>query len=252
MNRVFSLVLALLLSLTALTGCKKEKSPFASVIPEAPAFTAVLDAADVLPTESERDMTAKNDALFALTGAEIAVVAVNTAEPLALSDFARQTYNKWGVGSKERGNGILILLSVGQADYYVMPGMGLTGVLTNETIQGLVRTHLEPHFANGEYGTGTAALFDAILAHLEQAYAVEVNAWSGAPGPYTPAESLVEEENGASFGQILLIGIPILLFFLILILLWNIFARKIGGGRTAYSSPRRRRALGKKGRIRRL
>lgn len=210
---------ALFLVLLLLNGCGKEESPFSPLIPDAPDFSSVYDGAGVFSSRTKADFDAKNDALFALTGAEIAVITVETTGELSAGDFARQAFNKWGVGSAERMNGVLLLLIPAEEDYYLQTGSGMNVILPPEALRALTRTYLEPDFAAGQYAAGAEALFEALLSNLEKTYSVDVDTWTGAPGTFTSAGTpVIEEETGGSALTVVLILLAVFVLVLLLFL----------------------------------
>ena len=232
-HRAAALLLAVLLVFAAfLTACgKKDEPPFSEYIPDAPEAFYVYDEADVLNAEVKAHVVSQNDALFALSGAQIVIVAVPTTGDLPIADFAHQLFNKWGIGSAERGNGILVLLSIESDDYWVLQGEGLSDTLPNEVLRAMNNTHLEPYFAKKQYADGVRALVDALVAHFETIYSIDVDTWSGAPGEFTPAlpESSTEEESGKPSMVLTVLMWAILGVIVILIVI--VILKNIGGGR---------------------
>ena len=97
----------LALAAVLLTG-----SVFAAA-PAAPEGSCVLDEANVL---SERTEQAVNDLTIALSeacGAEIAVLTVDFTGASSTADYAADTLNSWGVGDRDKNNGVLLLLVIG-------------------------------------------------------------------------------------------------------------------------------------------
>ena len=188
-------------------------------LPEPTSQFYVLDEAGVLGPAAEAKIVSENQALFALTGAEIAVVCVDTTGTADIADYAYDLFNKWGIGSTQRNNGVLILLSIGEDDYWVLQGQGLEETLTSGMLKLWNNDYLEPHFAKKQYEDGVLALFDAIVAHLETMYSVDIESWDGAPGEFTPKDAAPAEKDGdgsSVFMTVLIVIIVILLILLIL------------------------------------
>lgn len=191
----------------------------ANGLPEPTDLFYVLDEADVLSSAAEAKIVSENQALFALTGAEIAVVCVDTTGTADIADYAYDLFNKWGIGSAQRNNGVLILLSIGEDDYWVLQGEGLEDTLTSGMLKLWNNDYLEPHFAKKQYEDGVLALFDVIVDHFETVYAVDIESWDGAPGEFTPKEAAPAEKDGdgsSVFMTVLIVIIVILLILLIL------------------------------------
>ena len=85
--------------------------PAFAVTPERPENQYVLDEAGVLSEETEQEIISKNADLFQKTGAQIVVVAVDFLDGEEIGDYANYLFNYWGIGSVERNNGLLLLMT---------------------------------------------------------------------------------------------------------------------------------------------
>lgn len=207
----------------------------AAALPDPSAQFYVYDDAGVLDSAAETKIVSENHALFALSGAEIVVVCVDTTGSMDIADYAYELFNKWGIGSSERNNGVLILLSIDEDDYWVLQGEGLEETLTSGMLKLMNNDYLEPHFAEKQYEDGVLALFDAIVAHFETLYSIDIDSWDGAPGEFTPregddGESPTSERRSSAFMSTVMIAIVILLVIIIL----NNRGGGGGGGRRYY------------------
>lgn len=142
--------------------------PAAASIPSRPAEdVCVLDTAGVLSEATEQDFNSRNRQLFESTGAEIAIVAVDFTDGETIDDYAYTLFSVWGIGSRERNNGLLLVLAIGEEDYYALPGYGIEDMFTGGMLQGLLDDYLEEDFAAGDYDAGAKAFYDAAYAILE-------------------------------------------------------------------------------------
>ena len=76
---------------------------------------------------------AMNASLFAQTGAQIAVDVVRTTGNEEIGDYAERMFRDLGVGSRERNNGVLLILALENeyngapdGDYYITWGGGFS------------------------------------------------------------------------------------------------------------------------------
>ena len=134
----------------------------------------VYDEANVLSEETCSYIIEKNRRLCSLTGAQIVVMCVPTTGDQEIDDFATRIFNTWGIGDEKKDNGVLLLLSIEEDDYWVLQGQGLEEILSSGILKLMLNTHMEPHFAAKEYDAGVRATFDALLSHLESAYSITI------------------------------------------------------------------------------
>ena len=153
--------LSLLLSL-ALAFCLAV--PALAAYPDRPENQYVLDEADVLSEETEQEIIAENQDLFQETGAQIVVVAVDFLDGEEIDDYAYSLFNIWGIGSQERNNGLLLLLAIGEENYYAQAGTGIEDYFDGAKLQDMLDEYLEPDFATREYDAGVEKFFQAALS----------------------------------------------------------------------------------------
>jgi len=112
-------VLSLLVSATA----------FAASVPDPTSDFYVNDYVGVLSGDTKSDIVSKNDGLYNATGAQIVVTVVQDTGGVSMEQYAYDMANAWGIGSAEKNNGVLLLLSVGDDDYQCIQGSGLETLL---------------------------------------------------------------------------------------------------------------------------
>jgi len=130
---------------------------------DAPDSVYVGDYANVLTEETEQYIIAENRKLCEATGAQIVIVTVDFLDGMEIEDYAYTIFNDWGIGDAACDNGLLLLLAIGEENYYAMQGEGLEGILSSGTLGDMLYDYLEPDFAVGNYDTGVRAVFDAFL-----------------------------------------------------------------------------------------
>lgn len=134
----------------------------------------VYDEAGVLTGETHDYIVEQNRRLESLTGAQIVVMTVRTTGDEEMDDFATRVFNAWGIGDEEEDNGVLLLLSIEEDDYWVLQGQGLEDILSSGILKLMLNEHMEPHFAIKDYDAGVRETFDALLDHLESAYSITI------------------------------------------------------------------------------
>lgn len=130
----------------------------------------VLDEAGVLSAELESEMIRRNERLFSQTGAEIVVVTVGTVPGGNLQSYAKSLFEEWGIGSKERNNGFLLLMAVGEGSYYSLPGYGVSAQFPEATQKNLLESYIENAFQSGAFDQNVSAYFNAVYEMQESYY----------------------------------------------------------------------------------
>ena len=94
------------------------------------------------------------------TGAQMAIVLVNTLDDEPVEDVANRLYREWGIGKKGKDEGILILLAVKDHKSRAEIGYGLEPIITDGAAGGILR-EIRPILRQGNYG-------GALLAAAQQ------------------------------------------------------------------------------------
>jgi uncharacterized protein len=173
-------------------------------------FASVIDAAD------EQAMLQEGQALDAATGAQVVAVTVSFLDGMTIDDYAYELFNSWGIGQAEANNGVLLLLSRGDREVKILPGIGLEAELPAE-VTGRFLDAGVPYLAEDDFSTGMRVIYQQICD--------QVMSLSGAL-PEEPIEVYYSQER-IGFMDILLGFIAL---FVILSIVRGIFRHGAPGG----------------------
>ena len=248
-KRITALIFALLFAALLLCSCGKLTA--SGNIPDPTDVFYVYDEADVLDSELEEYIVGVNADLYKKCGGQIVAACVKTTSSEDIADYASDMFNKWGIGSSEKNNGVLILLSIEEDDYWVLQGKGLEDLLQSGTLKLLLNEKLEPYFAKKQYADGVRALFDALVEKFEQIYSINtVQLPSDSVGSYVPeeADAIPAEQTTFGFWNIIttfssiVVAVTVILIILVVIItaavtVFIIIASIFSAGR-GFSPPR--------------
>src|SRR6266478_5039030 len=204
------LAAALLLMLSPLTA--------AEVIPPKP-DRYFNDYAGVVPTAAA-DRLNEQLTQFERETSDQVVVAVfpKMQSDSDIADYTQRIAQAWGVGQKQRRNGVVLFVFTQDRKMFIQVGYGLEGALPDITAFDITEYHIKPLFRNGNYEGGLAAGIDLICKAIR--------------GEYKGTGKTVAEQRHGS-------GAPSLLFFIIFVVVLIIISRvmrRLGG--YGYSSGR--------------
>ena len=194
-----------------LLGC----SSTAASLPE---FTApVVDSIGRVSAEVETQINSELTSFQQTGGPQIAIAVVDTTGSTTLENYSVDLARSWGIGDKEKDNGVLVLIALEDRDLRIEGGSGVEGELTDITTAGIVDSVMLPRLrANDVDG----AVRDGARAVMQ--------VWRGeniSSQPIVPSNTITESTPQQSiFGIILFFGL-ILLFMTLAI------SGKIRGGR---------------------
>ncbi|MCE5329496.1 TPM domain-containing protein, partial [bacterium] len=102
------------------------------------------------------------------TTAEIAVVTVNNLQGITIEEYAVKLFEKWGIGKKEKNNGVLLLISKEDRLLRIEVGYGLEGALTDLESGRIINDIIVPQFKADDYNTG---VYNGVIAIANEIYA---------------------------------------------------------------------------------
>jgi uncharacterized protein len=159
---------------------------FARTIPPAPS-KFVTDLAGVIPDSREAALNTKLEAFERDTSNQV-VVWVDKKLPAgwSLEEFAAEAFKKWGIGQKNRDNGVLLLVFTQTRQARIEVGYGLEGALPDAIANRILQEQAIPSFRKGDYAEGIGAAVDGIIAATRGEYK---GTGGGAPQPSSGAPS---------------------------------------------------------------
>jgi len=117
----------------------------------------VNDFAGVFDQQNRENLFALCVELESKTTAELAVVTLSSLQGEPIESYATRLFNYWGVGKKERNNGVMLLFSMQDRRMRIAVGDGLTSVLPDSLCQQIIDQTIVPFFKAGHYGDGAYA-----------------------------------------------------------------------------------------------
>jgi len=189
----------------------------------------VTDAAGILNAADEQSVAAVCGALEQKTGAQLAVVTVESTQPETIEQYAVRLFSQWGIGHQGKDDGILLLMAVRDRRVRIEVGYGLEGVLTDALSKAIIEAYMVPAFQQGNFSGGIRSGIGAIVSVVAQFHGVTV---TGQEAQVTQRLARRQSVNPLS----LFFFIIMLIFFIRnprLFLYWMLFSSM--GGRGSWS-----------------
>lgn len=128
-------------------------------IPERPSPPRLVnDYVGILSTEEVQQLEYKLVKFDDSTSNQIVIAIVNDFAGYDRADFAYRLGEKWGVGQKDKDNGIVIVVKPtggsGERQAFIAPGKGLEGVIPDATAKRIVDTEMISLFKENKYYEG--------------------------------------------------------------------------------------------------
>lgn len=158
---------------------------FASVaifVPSALAYSSpgtpdgyVNDFAKVLSSETKQSLENELVNFEQQTSSEITVTIVPSMGGDYVEHYAVKLFEEWGVGKKDKDNGVLLLLSIEERKMRIEVGYGLEGALPDSVAQSILNNEMTPRLKAGDYDGAVSAGVRAIEEATRGEYTASQN-----------------------------------------------------------------------------
>lgn len=182
--------------------------------PTAAAGIYVQDYAQVLSAEDKRRLLSIGQELDNKTTAQLAVVTVKNLDGQPIEDYALSILREWGIGSKEKNNGALIVVAVQDRRSRIEVGYGLEGLLTDGLTGRIQDQAMIPYFRKGNYAAGIVNGYAVTASLIAKDAGVQLTAINSEQIA-VPAKTTNNTDQEYPFWLKLLIGAGIVLLLII-------------------------------------
>ena len=167
----------------------------------------VNDYANLLNSSTKQYIMNTNVELQQKTGAQIVVVTVPSLDGRDIEGYANELFNNWGIGDKQKENGVLLLCSYSDRLFRIEVGYGLEGALPDGKTGRMQDQYIIPYLKQNNFDEGIKNGYSAFLEEVSNEYNVTITG--------TKQATKQETSNGFSWNSIF----SIIFFIVIMILL---------------------------------
>jgi uncharacterized protein len=176
----------------------------------------VNDFAHVIDAQSAAQIEAYCGNVERATGAQFAIVTVDSLEDEPVEDVAVRLFKEWGIGNKSTNEGLLVLLAIKDHKNRVEVGYGLEPIVPDGYAGGVLRG-IRPILRQGNYGGALLAAAEQFGQHIAEAKGVTIQG-------QVPTQSRSRDSDGGGgiFG--------IIIFFVVLMFIFRALSGRGGPG----------------------
>ena len=177
----YNLLLGLLLVLIFGTGLQAQLPSPSNPPRLVNDYTGTLNASQI--NTLEHKLVAYNDS----TSTQILVLLVDDLQGYSIEQYATEIGHSWGVGQKDKGNGVVILVKPKKGsergEVNISTGYGMEQYVTDATGKNIIEKEMIPAFKEGDYYTGIDNAVNVIMALCSGKFTQdEYNDGEGLPG----------------------------------------------------------------------
>ncbi|MFH6786456.1 TPM domain-containing protein [Methylobacterium sp. MA0201] len=180
----------------------------------------VVDGAGLLRPEERAALSATLKAHEDKTTDQVVVATVPSLQGTSVEDFSNRLFRAWGLGTRAKNNGVLLLVAPTERKVRIEVGYGLEGALTDALTKVIIASAVAPKFKAGDFPGGIRAGVDGILGIL-----------SGDAAEWQRRAEVREDSAG---------GLDPILVVILLVVIGFVLMRLLAGGRGGPGRPHRR------------
>ena len=167
----------------------------------------VNDYADVLSDETEQYIIEKSKELNEVDGTQIVVVTIDSLEGKALEEYSIELARKFEIGDKDKNNGVLLLLSIGDRQSRIEVGLGLEGILPDGKTGRIQDEYMIPYYADDNWNEGIINGYNAFYQEIVTGNGFDLGYDAPAFGGTVNKNAVPEEAIGISVALSIFLGI---------------------------------------------
>ena len=109
------------------------------------------------------------------SGAQEVVVVVDSLQGSDIQVYANELFRTWGIGQKDKNNGLLILVSLKDRQWRVEVGTGLEGAIPDIYSARVMDSLASPKFQQGNYSEGIKEAYSVFADTIAKEYNVTLD-----------------------------------------------------------------------------
>lgn len=144
------------------------------------------------------------------TGAQAVIVMIDSLQGSDIQTYANVLFRTWGIGQKDKNNGLLVLISMNDRKWRVEVGTSLEGAITDIYSARVMDSVVNPKFKEGNYSGGIKEAYSIFADTIAKEYNITLDK--------NEKVNLPTEDNATGnratgmFGAIVVVGFIILDF----------------------------------------
>lgn len=210
---ILSVSIALILTLIIIGITSREPEEIKLDLPKPSEEFYVYDETNTLSQETKNYILSINNQINGIEGiglidnSQVVVAIVKSLNKKPIEEYSTALFRKWGIGDKEKNNGILLLIAKDDGEARIEVGYGFEGVITDGIAGFILDNDIIPELKNNDFNKGVTQGFTKIVDIITSSEGVVV-------GNLETEIDDMDEENWTEVSGIkafLMIGVMIIL-----------------------------------------
>ncbi len=130
----------------------------------------VIDEANLLSNPVKKDLNLILKEEEDKSSNQVVVVILNSLNGYTIEEYSYQLGRYWGIGQKDKNNGVLLVISMEERKIRIEVGYGLEGALTDKIAHEIINYTIKPNFKANQYELGILKAINEIKAAIKGEY----------------------------------------------------------------------------------
>ena len=114
----------------------------------------VVDVATILSAKTEARITDLSAVHESRTTNQVVVATLPSLQGRTIEEYANRLFRHWGIGQKDKNNGVLLLVAPNDRKVRIEVGYGLEATLTDALARAIIEQNILPAFRAGDLQRG--------------------------------------------------------------------------------------------------
>lgn len=165
---LISLIVSLLFSSSLITFAE-------TTLPSPTNYKYVNDYVGILTQDDKEKIISIGKELEDKTGAQAVTVIIDSTNGEPIEEYALKLFRTWGIGQKNKDNGLLILVAINDRSWRVEVGRGLEGAIPDALSNRVMESLATDSFKEGNYGEGILNSYSSFSDLIAEEYDVTLD-----------------------------------------------------------------------------
>lgn len=136
-------------------------------------LSAVADLKGLLSDSEKQALESKLKVFNDTSSSAIVVVIDGTTEGEDIFDYSYKLASNWGIGDKNKDNGVLLYIAFDDRKMFIQAGSGLEAVLPDAMLKRIIENVITPSFRDGQYYQGIDRGTDIMIQMVSGEYTAD-------------------------------------------------------------------------------
>ena len=165
---LISLIVSLLFSSSLITFAE-------TTLPSPTNYKYVNDYVGILTQDEKEKIISIGKELEDKTGAQAVAVIIDSTNGEPIEEYALKLFRTWGIGQKNKDNGLLVLVAINDRSWRVEVGRGLEGAIPDALSNRVMQSLATDKFKEGNYGEGILNSYSSFSDLIAEEYNVTLS-----------------------------------------------------------------------------